>query len=109
MFATPAEAARQAVEADVHILGVSSLAAGHLTLVPEIKRELLRLGRPDILLVLGGIVPARDHEAVQAAGVDAIFPPGTAVTEAAAQLMDALAAAHGFAQKAPASYRGARR
>jgi methylmalonyl-CoA mutase len=87
LFATPAEAARQAVENDVHILGVSSLAAAHLTLVPELKAELARLGRPDIMIVVGGVVPPQDYDALKAAGAEAIFPPGTVIAEAAEKLL----------------------
>jgi methylmalonyl-CoA mutase len=87
LFATPAEAARQAIENDVHIVGVSSLAAGHLTLVPELKRELERYGRPDIMIVVGGVVPPQDYEALHAAGASAIFPPGTVIAEAADKLI----------------------
>src|SRR5713101_5072834 len=90
LFATPAEAARQAVENDVHILGVSSLAAGHLTLVPELKAELERQGRGDIMIVVGGVVPAQDYEALRAAGAVAIFPPGTVIAEAAVELVKKL-------------------
>jgi methylmalonyl-CoA mutase len=90
LFATPAEAARQAVENDVHILGVSSLAAAHLTLVPELKAELERQGRPDIMIVVGGVVPPQDYDALHAAGAEAIFPPGTVIAEAAAALIDTL-------------------
>jgi methylmalonyl-CoA mutase len=90
LFATPAEAARQAVENDVHILGVSSLAAAHLTLVPELKAELERLGRPDILVVVGGVVPPQDYDALKAAGAEAIFPPGTVIADAAESLLDTL-------------------
>jgi methylmalonyl-CoA mutase len=90
LFATPAEAARQAVENDVHILGVSSLAAAHLTLVPQLKAELERLGRPDILVVVGGVVPPQDYDALKAAGAEAIFPPGTVIAEAAESLVDTL-------------------
>jgi methylmalonyl-CoA mutase len=90
LFATPSEAARQAVENDVHILGVSSLAAAHLTLVPELKAELERLGRPDILVVVGGVVPPQDYDALKAAGAEAIFPPGTVIAEAAESLLDTL-------------------
>jgi methylmalonyl-CoA mutase len=90
LFATPAEAARQAVENDVHILGVSSLAAAHLTLVPELKAELERLARPDILVVVGGVVPPQDYNALKAAGAEAIFPPGTVIAEAAESLLDTL-------------------
>ncbi|HXW27177.1 MAG TPA: methylmalonyl-CoA mutase [Xanthobacteraceae bacterium] len=87
LFATPAEAARQAVENDVHIVGVSSLAAGHLTLVPELKAELDKQGRSDIMIVVGGVVPPQDYEAVRKAGAVAIFPPGTVIAEAAEELV----------------------
>jgi len=87
LFATPAEAARQAVENDVHILGVSSLAAAHLTLVPEIKAELEQQGRPDIMVVVGGVVPPQDYDALKRAGAQAIFPPGTVIAEAAVDLI----------------------
>jgi methylmalonyl-CoA mutase len=90
LFATPAEAARQAVENDVHIVGVSSLAAGHLTLVPELKAALAREGRDDIMIVVGGVVPPQDYEALKKAGAEAIFPPGTVIAEAADELLDAL-------------------
>jgi methylmalonyl-CoA mutase len=91
LFATPAEAARQAVENDVHIIGVSSLAAGHLTLVPEIKRVLTEQGRGDIMIVVGGVVPPQDYEALKKAGAEAIFPPGTVIAEAAEDLLRKLA------------------
>jgi methylmalonyl-CoA mutase len=87
LFATPAEAARQAVENDVHILGVSSLAAAHLTLVPELKAELERQGRPDIMIVVGGVVPPQDQDKLTAAGAEAIFPPGTVIADAAQDLI----------------------
>jgi methylmalonyl-CoA mutase len=87
LFATPVEAARQAVENDVHILGVSSLAAAHLTLVPELKTELEKLGRSDIMIVVGGVVPPQDYAALKAAGAEAIFPPGTVIAEAAESLL----------------------
>ncbi len=90
LFATPAEAARQAVENDVHILGVSSLAAAHLTLVPELKAELDKLGRGDIMIVVGGVVPPQDYQAMKAAGAEAIFPPGTVIAEAAESLLATL-------------------
>jgi methylmalonyl-CoA mutase len=90
LFATPAEAARQAIENDVHIVGVSSLAAGHLTLVPELKAELKRQGRDDIMIVVGGVVPPQDYDALTAAGAEAIFPPGTVIAEAAASLLGKL-------------------
>src|SRR6202171_915692 len=90
LFATPAEAARQAVENDVHIVGVSSLAAGHLTLVPGLKAALTREGRGDIMIVVGGVVPPQDYDALKAAGAEAIFPPGTIIAEAAGALVKAL-------------------
>src|SRR5438876_1308433 len=90
LFATPAEAARQAVENDVHIVGVSSLAAGHLTLVPELKAELEKQGRGDIMIVVGGVVPPQDYDVLRAAGAEAIFPPGTVIGEAAVELVKKL-------------------
>ena len=80
LFQTPAEAARQAVENDVHILGVSSLAAGHKTLVPQVIEELRKLGRDDIMVVAGGVIPAQDYDFLYKAGVAAIFGPGTPVS-----------------------------
>lgn len=90
LFATPSEAARQAVENDVHILGVSSLAAAHLTLVPELKKELAAQGRDDIMIVIGGVVPQQDYDALMKAGCEAIFPPGTVIAEAAEKLLKTL-------------------
>jgi methylmalonyl-CoA mutase len=87
LFATPAEAARQAIENDVHIVGISSLAAGHLTLVPELHAELAAQGRPDIMIVVGGVVPPQDYDALYKAGAEAIFPPGTVIAEAAQSLI----------------------
>ncbi len=90
LFQTPAETARQAVENDVHVVGVSSLAAGHLTLVPALREELARLGREDVLIVVGGVIPPQDHQALLEAGAAAIFPPGTVVTDAARRLVERL-------------------
>jgi methylmalonyl-CoA mutase len=90
LFATPAEAARQAVENDAHVIGVSSLAAGHLTLVPEVKAELEKQGRGDIMIVVGGVVPPQDYDALKKAGAAAIFPPGTVIAEAAEELVKSL-------------------
>jgi methylmalonyl-CoA mutase len=90
LFATPAEAARQAVENDVHVLGVSSLAAAHLTLVPELKAALTKEGRDDIMIVVGGVVPPQDYDALKRAGAEAIFPPGTVIAEAAEALLQSL-------------------
>ena len=90
LFATPEEAARQAVENDVHILGVSSLAAAHLTLVPELKKALAAQGREDIMIVVGGVVPPQDYDALMKSGCEAIFPPGTVISEAALKLLKTL-------------------
>ncbi|MEC8422904.1 MAG: cobalamin-dependent protein, partial [Myxococcota bacterium] len=92
LFQTPDETARQAVENDVHVVGVSSLAAGHLTLVPALRAALAREGRGDILVVVGGVVPPQDHAALKDAGAAAIFGPGTVISEAADTLLDALCA-----------------
>ena len=100
LFQTPAEAAQQAVDNDVHIVGASSLAAGHLTLVPELKRELEARGRGDIMIVIGGVVPPQDYDALYAAGAKAIFPPGTVIAEAAADLLLKLMADLGYEVKA---------
>jgi len=98
LFQTPAEAARQAVENDVHVVGASSLAAGHLTLAPELKDELARQGRPDIMTVIGGVIPQQDWPALEAAGVAAIFPPGTVIAEAAIDLLQKLNRQLGYEQ-----------
>ncbi|MEG3586551.1 MAG: methylmalonyl-CoA mutase [Actinomycetota bacterium] len=88
LFQTPEEAAQQAVEADVHVVGVSSLAAGHLALVPQLKMALAELGREDILIVVGGVVPPQDFEALYDAGASAIYPPGTVISDAALELLN---------------------
>ncbi len=90
LFQTPEEAARQAVENDVHVIGASSLAAGHLTLVPELRAALAELGRGDIMIVVGGVIPPQDHAALIAAGATDIYPPGTVIAEAAAALLTKL-------------------
>ncbi len=90
LFQTPAEVARQAVEADVHVVGVSSLAAGHLTLVPALREELDALGRQDLMIVVGGVIPSQDFDELRAAGADDIYPPGTVIANAAGRLVDAL-------------------
>jgi methylmalonyl-CoA mutase len=100
LFATPAEAARQAIENDVHIVGVSSLAAGHLTLVPELKAALDAQGRDDIMIVVGGVVPPQDYDALKAAGAEAIFPPGTVIADAAEELLRKLNARLGHGRAA---------
>jgi methylmalonyl-CoA mutase len=100
LFQTPAETARQAVENDVHVVGVSSLAAGHLTLVPELRDELKKLGREDILIVAGGVIPPQDYDALRAAGAAAIFPPGTKISVAAQDLMAQLNKQLGYGEAA---------
>jgi methylmalonyl-CoA mutase len=100
LFATPAEAARQAVENDVHILGVSSLAAAHLTLVPELKAELVKQGRGDITIVVGGVVPPQDYDMLYKSGAEAIFPPGTIIADAAEKLLKTLNKRLGHASEA---------
>ncbi len=92
LFQTPAEVARQAIEADVQIVGVSSLAAGHLTLVPALREELAALDRSDILIVVGGVIPPGDFDELRAAGAAAIFPPGTVIADAALELLATLSA-----------------
>ena len=95
LFQTPEEVAKQAVENDVHIIGASSLAAGHLTLVPELKQSLINLGREDIMIVVGGVIPEQDFAELYDAGATAIFPPGTVIAEAASDLLRKLATSLG--------------
>ncbi len=102
LFATPEEVARQAVENDVHIVGVSSLAAGHLTLVPALKQALVQADRADVMIVVGGVIPPQDFDALRQAGADAIFPPGTAIAEAAADLLEELNRRLGYMQRGAA-------
>ncbi|MFA5971847.1 MAG: methylmalonyl-CoA mutase [Lentimicrobiaceae bacterium] len=90
LFQTPAEAARQAVENDVHVLGVSSLAAGHKTLVPQVIEELKKLGREDIMVIVGGVIPSQDYDYLYKAGAVAIFGPGTKIPAAAIQMLEIL-------------------
>jgi len=90
LFRTPEETARQAVENDVHVVGVSSLAAGHMTLVPQLRAALSELGREDILIVVGGVVPPGDHDALHQVGATLVFGPGTVVSEAASRLLHRL-------------------
>ena len=90
MFQTPDEAARMAVENDVHVVGVSSLAAGHKTLVPELAKALRQEGGDEILVVVGGIIPPKDYDLLYAAGAACVFGPGTPVTESANQVLNAL-------------------
>lgn len=102
LFQTPGEVALQAVDADVHIVGVNSLAAGHLTLVPALREELAALGRDDIMIVVGGVIPPGDFEELRAAGASAIFPPGTVLADAAIGLLEKLTAGlgHGAPERA---------
>lgn len=102
LFATPEEAARQAVENDVHVVGVSSLAAGHLTLVPALKAALAAEGREDIMIVVGGVIPPQDYDALYASGATAIFPPGTVIADAAVDLIAKLNARLGYQGSAAA-------
>ncbi len=92
LFQTPAEAAKQAVENDVHVVGVSSLAAGHLTLVPQIIAELKKLGREDILVIVGGVIPHQDYDELYRDGAAAIFGPGTPIAKAAIKMLEILMA-----------------
>ena len=90
LFQTPFEAAKQAVENDVHILGVSSLAAGHKTLVPQVISELKKYGREDIMVIVGGVIPAQDYQFLFDAGAVAVFGPGTKISEAAISILEIL-------------------
>ena len=92
LFSTPEEVAQQAVDADVHVVGVNSLAAGHLTLVPALKQALTDLGRPDIMIVVGGVIPPGDIPELREAGAAAVFGPGTVIAEAALDLLRDLSA-----------------
>jgi methylmalonyl-CoA mutase len=103
LFATPEEVAREAVEQNVHVVGVSSLTAGHLAMIPALKAALVRHGRDDIMIVVGGVIPPEDVAALQAAGAAAIFPPGSAIPEAARSLLAALNRHLGYAQPKRAS------
>ena len=90
MARTPKEAAKQAVENDVHILGVSSLAAGHKTLVPQVIEELRAYGRDDIMVIVGGVIPKQDYQFLFDAGAVAVFGPGTKISDAAIQILEIL-------------------
>jgi methylmalonyl-CoA mutase len=96
LFSTPDEVARQAADNDVHVVGVSSLAAGHLTLVPALREALAAVGRPDIMVVVGGVIPPGDFEELYAAGATAIYPPGTVIADAAVSLLHKLAERLGY-------------
>jgi methylmalonyl-CoA mutase len=99
LFQTPAEVARQAVENDVHVVGVNSLAAGHLTLVPQLRDELQALGRQDIMVVVGGVVPPSDFDALRESGASAVFGPGTVIARAAVNLLEELGERLGFGKE----------
>jgi methylmalonyl-CoA mutase len=88
LFQTPEEAARQAVENDVHVVAASSLAAGHLTLVPELKKQLAEMGRPDITIIVGGVIPPEDVPILKDMGAAAVYPPGTVIADSAVELID---------------------
>ena len=90
LFQTPAEVAKQAMENDVHVLGVSSLAAGHKTLMPEVNKELKKLGMDDVLVVAGGVIPEQDYPFLYDSGVDFVFGPGTVIAEAAIDVLKKL-------------------
>jgi methylmalonyl-CoA mutase len=90
LFQTPAEAAKQAIENDVHVLGVSSLAAGHKTLIPQVIEELKNQGRSDIMVVAGGVIPAQDYDFLYKAGVFGVFGPGTKISTAAQSILNLL-------------------
>ena len=100
LFQTPEEAARDAIAAGAHIVGVSSLAAGHLTLVPELKEALAAQGKDDMMVIVGGVIPPQDFQALRDAGANAIFPPGTVIPEAAEELITVLTA-HLWHNEAP--------
>ena len=95
LFSTPEEVAQQAVDADVHVVGVNSLAAGHLTLVPALKHALADLGRDDIMIVIGGVIPPDDVPTLQEMGAAAVFPPGTVIADAAVDLLGKLSSSLG--------------
>jgi methylmalonyl-CoA mutase len=94
LFQTPEETARQAVENDVHILGVSSLAAGHKTLIPAVIEELKKLGREDMIVIAGGVIPEQDYDFLFKNGVSAVFGPGTKIPEAALEILDMMIDSH---------------
>jgi methylmalonyl-CoA mutase len=102
LFQTPAEAARDAIEKNVHAVGASSLAAGHLTLVPELRAELAKLGREDIMIVVGGVIPPSDVQPLLDMGAAAVYPPGSVIADTAADLIEKLNQRLGYAQPAPA-------
>ena len=100
LFQTPAEVAMQAAENDVHIIGASSLAAGHKTLVPQLIEALKNIGREDIMVIVGGVIPPQDYDQLYEAGATAIFPPGTIITDAASDLLAKLNKQLGYVKDA---------
>jgi methylmalonyl-CoA mutase len=94
LFQTPEEAAKQAVENDVHVMGVSSLAAGHKTLVPQVIEELKKQNREDIMVIAGGVIPKQDYDYLFEAGVFGVFGPGTKISKAAIEILDLLIESH---------------
>jgi methylmalonyl-CoA mutase len=102
LFQTPGEAADEAVDKAVHVLGVSTLAAGHLTLTPELVAELKARGKGDLMVVLGGVIPPEDVQALKDMGVTSVFGPGTPIADAAIEVLDRLNARLGYAQAEPA-------
>ena len=90
LFQTPKEAAQQAIENDVHIFGISSLAAGHKTLVPQVIEQMKKLGREDIMVIVGGVIPAQDYQFLFDAGALAVYGPGTRISDAAIEMLDIL-------------------
>ena len=90
LFSTPEEVAKQAVENDVHVVGISTLAAGHMTLVPSLIEELKKQGRPDILVVAGGVIPPSDYDGLYEVGVVGVFGPGTPITKSASEILEIL-------------------
>jgi methylmalonyl-CoA mutase len=101
LFATPDEVAKRAAEANVHVVGVSTMTAGHLTLTPQLRDALKNAGRDDIMMVVGGVIPKQDFDALYEAGASAIFPPGTNIPEAAEKLLEELNIRLGYAQRQP--------
>jgi methylmalonyl-CoA mutase len=100
LFATPDEVAKQAIDSEVHVIGVSSLAAGHLTLVPALREALAAQGRPDIMIAIGGVIPPQDYDTLLEMGAAVIFPPGTVIADAAVRLLTKLSAKLGYSQEA---------
>jgi methylmalonyl-CoA mutase len=94
LFSTPQEVARQAIENDVHVIGISTLAAGHLTLIPVLVKALVELNRSDILIVVGGVIPPSDYDKLYEMGVVGVFGPGTPITDSASEILTILASTY---------------